>query len=303
MNHPAMISPADMLLYVDVVREGSFTAAARHVGISKQAVSERIRKLETALGVRLIQRTTRSLRMTEAGIRYHADCVRIAQQIEHANLAAQAEQAVPTGLLRISAPVLYGRNRLIAAIQTYTQLYPEVRVSLHLSDQMVNLVAEGVDVALRVSHMDDSSLSARRLGEVSAYFVASPSLLARFPAFDDGELIRRAPAITFREAEVWELPTGEKLKPNAVLSVNDLEALSEAVVQGLGVACMPGILCHPLIKQKKLRKLLPDHAAANMAVHAVYVSKKHLSPKIRAFIEVLVHHRRDFTEADAHNTT
>jgi DNA-binding transcriptional LysR family regulator len=297
MTSSTTISPTDMLLYVDVVREGSFTAAARHVGISKQAVSERIYKLEAALGVRLLQRTTRSLRMTDAGMRYHAECAQIAQQIEQANLAVQVEQATPTGLLRISAPMLYGRNRLIPAIQTYTARYPNVQVSLRLSDGIVNLVDEGIDVALRVSHLNDSSLSVRRLGEVSSYFVASPALLNKYPSMTDGEIIRRAPAIAFRESEIWDLPTGAKIKPNAVLTVNDLEALSAAAVQGLGITRMPGILCNPLIAQKKLRKLLPEHAATTMTIYAVYVSKTHLAPKIRAFIDVLVEHSNDFTEA------
>lgn len=297
MNPNIAISPADMLLYVDVVREGSFTAAARHLGISKQAVSERIHKLEAALGVRLLQRTTRSLRMTEAGARYHSGCAQIAQHIEQANSAVQAEQATPTGVLRISAPTLYGRNRLIPAIQAYSERNPNVQVSLRLSDRLVNLVDEGVDVALRVSNLDDSSLSVRRLGEVSSYFVASPALLKKYPHVTDSDIIRRAPAITFREAEIWDLPTSERIKPNAVLAVNDLEALSAAVTLGLGIARMPGILCQPLIAQNKLRKLLPNHAATHMTVYAVYVSKKHLAPKIRAFIDVLIEHRSDFTES------
>ncbi len=297
MSPNITISPADMLLYVDVVREGSFTAAARHVGISKQAVSERIYKLEAALGVRLLQRTTRSLRMTEAGVRYHTECSQIAQHIEQANLAVQAEQATPTGSLRISAPMLYGRNRLIPAIQTYIARYPNVQVSLRLSDQLVNLVEEGIDVALRVSHMDESALSVRRLGEVAAYFVASPALLAKYQGMTDAEIIRRASAITFRESEIWDLPTGAKIKPNSVFIVNDLEAISAATVQGLGIARMPGILCHPLIAQNKLHKLLPDEAATQMTVYAVYVSKKHLAPTIRAFIDVLVEHSTDFTES------
>lgn len=296
MNPSVSISPADMLLYVDVVREGSFTAAARHAGISKQAVSERIHKLEAALGVRLLQRTTRSLRMTDAGMRYHAECAQIAQQIEQANLAVQAEQATPTGLLRLSAPMLYGRNRLIPAIQTYITRYPNVQVSLRLSDQMVNLVDEGVDVALRVSHLNDSSLSVRRLGDVAAYFVASPALLAQYAGMTDGEIIRRAPAIAFRESEIWDLPTGAKIKPNTVLTINDLEALSAAAVQGLGVARLPGILSKPLMQENKLCRLLPEHAAASMTVYAAYVSKKHLAPKIRAFIDVLVEHSSDFTD-------
>jgi DNA-binding transcriptional LysR family regulator len=222
----------------------------------------------------------------------------IAQQIEQANLALQAEHAAPTGLLRLSAPTLYGRNRLIPAIQTYTTRYPNVQVSLRLSDHMVNLVEEGIDLALRVSHLNDSALSARPLGEVSAYYVGSPTLLAQYQGMTDGDIIRRAPAIAFRESEMWDLPTGAKIKPHAVLTVNDLEALAAAAVQGLGIARMPGILCTPLVAQGQLIKLMPDYAAATLTVYAVYVSKKHLAPKIRAFIDVLVEHSHDFTDSD-----
>jgi DNA-binding transcriptional LysR family regulator len=246
--------------------------------------------------VRLLQRTTRTLRPTDAGARYFEACASIAQQIEQANQAIQAEQATPTGLLRVSAPMLYGRRRLIPAIQRYLERYPAVRVDLRLTDKLVNLVDEGVDVALRVSHLSDSALSARPLGEVAAYFVASPTLLRRYADHNDHEIIRTAPAVTFREGEVWDMPEGAKVMPNTVLTINDLDALSAATVKGLGISRMPGILCNPLIAQGSLQKLLAGKAATSMTVYAVYVSKKQLAPKIRAFVDVLLEHAKDFTE-------
>jgi DNA-binding transcriptional LysR family regulator len=298
MNTPTLISPADMLLFVEVVREAGFSAAARRVGISKQAVSERIGKLETALGVRLLQRTTRSLRPTDAGARYFEECAKISQHIELANLAVQAEQATPTGLLRVSAPMLYGRDRLIPAIEDFIARYPKVQVSLRLTDALVNLVDEGVDVALRVSHLSDSALSVRRIGDVASYFVASPPLLARYAGRSEAEIIRTAPALNFREGEIWDMPEGAKVKPNTVLTINDLEALAAATLQGMGIARLPGILCKPLVAQGRLQSLLSGHAATGMTVYAVYVSKKQLAPKIRAFIDVLIEHRADFTERE-----
>lgn len=296
MNPLQSISSADMLLFVEVVREAGFSAAARRVGISKQAVSERIGKLEAALGVRLLQRTTRSLRPTEAGGRYFEECAKIAHHIEQANLAIQAEQATPTGLLRVSAPMLYGRDRLIRAINDYLARYPKVQLSLRLTDTLVNLVDEGIDVALRVSHLSDSALSVRPLGAVAAYFVASPKLLAQFAGKSDHEIIRTAPAVCFREGEIWDMPDGAKVKPNAVLNVNDLEALCAATTHGIGIARLPGILCNPLVALGTLMKLLDGQAATGMSVYAVYLSKKQLAPKIRAFIDVLLEHRSDFTE-------
>jgi DNA-binding transcriptional LysR family regulator len=296
MHVTAKISATDMLLFVDVVREASFTAAARRQGVSKQAVSERINRLEAALGVRLLQRTTRRLRTTEAGERYYVECAAIAQHIEQANLAVQTEQAEPVGLLRVSAPILYGRAKLVNAIKTYTQRYPKVRVDLRLADRLVNLVDEGVDVALRVSGMNDGNLSVRRLGSVSAYFVASPSFVKAQGAQSDVQILSTAPAITVREGEIWDLPTGAKVKPNAVLTVNDLASVAAAAAQGIGLARLPGILCKPMIARGELRYLLDGQAASSFSVYAAYVSKKQLSPKIRTFIDVLVEHRADFTD-------
>jgi DNA-binding transcriptional LysR family regulator len=292
------ISLADMLLYVDVVREASFTSAAKRQGISKQVVSERINKLEKALGVRLLQRTTRSLHTTDAGSRYFESCAEIAQQVEQANLAMQAEQFEPTGLLRVSAPVLYGRGQLIPAIRTFTQRYPKVHVDLRLADRLVNLVEEGVDVALRVSHLSESALSVRRLGSVSSYFCANKRFLKLYSQLSHAEIIRTAPAVTFREGEIWDLPTGAKIKPNAVLNVNDIPSVASAALQGLGIARLPGIICKPLAMKGELTIMLDALEASRLEVYAVYVSKKQLSPKIRSFIDVLVEHRLDFVEHD-----
>jgi DNA-binding transcriptional LysR family regulator len=292
------ISPSDMLLFVDVVQQASFTAAAMQQGISKQAVSERIGRLEAALGVRLLQRTTRSLRTTEAGERYYTECAQIAHVIEQANQTLQTEQAEPVGKLVVSAPILYGRGKLIPAIKAFTQRYPKVQLDLRLSDSLVNLVGERIDVALRVSHLNDSALSVRRLGAVSAYFVASPALLIEFEGKNDAEIVRAAPAVTLRDNEIWDLPQGAKIKPKSVLTVNDLSAISSAAVAGMGIARLPGIECKPLVAQGSLKMLLDGQPANSFTVYAVYVSKKQLAPKIRAFIDTLVEHRTDFTDGE-----
>jgi DNA-binding transcriptional LysR family regulator len=296
MSTAPSISPADMLLFVDVVREASFTAAAKRQGISKQAVSERIGRLEAALGVRLLQRTTRRLHTTDAGERYYNECAVIAERIEEANTAMQTEQAEPIGLLRVSAPVLFGRARLMNAVRTYTQRYPKVRVDLRLTDRLVNLVEEGVDLALRVSDLNDGSLSVRRLGGVASYFVASPQLRAAHARQNDAQFISTAPAITFREGEIWDLPTGAKVKPSSVLNVNDLASVAAAAAAGIGVARLPGIVCKPMVAQAELQLLLQGQVAAGFSTYAAYVSKKQLAPKVRCFIDVLIEHRLDFVE-------
>lgn len=290
------IAPADMLLFVEVLEQGSFTAAARSLGLSKQAVSERIARLEAALGVRLLQRTTRSLRPTEAGHRYYTECAQIALLIREANATLQAEQSEPMGVLSVSAPNLFGRGNLVGLIHQYRRKYPKVIVNLRLSDRLVNLVDEGVDVALRVSRMKDSTLSARRLGTVHAYFVASPKLLRSLNYRNDMDVIRTAPALAFRTSEVWELPDGAKVKPNVVATIDDLVALTAAAAQGLGVARLPGMLCKPLITQHRLKALFDSAPATSFTVYAAYLSKKQLAPKIRGFIDMLVEERALFID-------
>jgi len=292
------VSPADMLLFADVVQSGSFTAAARRHGISKQAVSERVSKLEQALGVRLLQRNTRSLKATEAGNRYQMQCLQIASLVEQANATMQAEQSEPMGTLTITAPQLFGRGILIGLLKVYRERYPKVYVDLRLEDRLLNLVEEGVDVALRVSHLEDKTLSVRPLGNAYAYFVASPKLLRSLNAKSDVEVIRTAPAITFRRGEVWELPDGAKIKPNAVMTIDDLAAIAVAAAEGVGVARLPGMLCHPLIAQNKLKLLFGGSPAASFAVYAAYLSKKQLAPKIRGFIDLLIEQHAQFTHID-----
>lgn len=292
------IAPADMLLFNDVVVRGSFTAAARHHGISKQAVSERVSRLEQALGVRLLQRTTRSLRPTEAGARYQAECQQIATLIAQANDTLQAEQAEPMGTLTVSAPYVFGRGGLIGVLALYRQRHPKVRVNLRLTDRLLNLVEEGVDVALRVSSLDDSSLSVRRLGAAHAYFAASPKLLRQLKPHSDIDLLRTGPALAFREGEVWDLPDGTRLRPQTVMTIDDLTALSAAVADGLGFARLPSALCRPLLAQNRIRLLLDGAPAARFSVFAAYMSKKQLPPKVRSFIDLLVEQRAEFTDAE-----
>lgn len=287
-----------MLLFADVITHGSFTAAARANGISKQAVSERVAKLEAVLGVRLLQRTTRSLKPTEAGQRYHLECMNIAERIEQANNNIQAEQSEPTGTLTISAPHMFGRANLIGILKLYQKRWPKVKINLRLTDRLVNLVDDGIDVALRVSQMTDSALSVRRLGTVHSYFVISPHLLQAQQTKSHAELIRNAPALSFRESEVWELPDGSKVRPHTTLTVDDLVALSGACVEGLGLARLPGMLCRPLVEQNKLQMLLGGAPATSFSVYAAYLSKKQLAPKIRSFIDLLVEQRASFTDAD-----
>lgn len=273
----------DMLLFAAVVREGSFTRAAGLLGISKQAASERVSKLEQQLGVRLLERTTRHLRLTDVGAPYYQRCAAIVSQIEEAETELAQQQAEPVGLLRVSAPVLFGRRFLAPVITRYMAGYPRVRVEVLLADRRVHLIDEGVDVAIRIGTLDDSSLTARKLGDGHVYYVASPAYVKQVGAAPD---LGAARCIGTRLHETWRI-AGRSHKLEPMLVVNDLEVACEAAIAGLGVAQLPSLVCREAVEDGRLRLLYEAEPAMISPVHAVYPSRQHLPVKTRLFLELL----------------
>jgi DNA-binding transcriptional LysR family regulator len=280
-----MLSPADMMLFATVVREESFTRAARQLGITKQTISERIRNLEERLGVRLLERTTRSLRVTQAGATYYERCAAIAAQIDEANSEVQQRQAEPTGLLRVSSPVLYGRRYLTPVISKYLDRHPQARVELVLADRRIHLIEEGLDVAIHIGPLDDSSLVARKLGEGPVHFVASPHFLSKYGTPSAREL-RDARCIGFSAFETWEAE-GVRTRIDPVLTVNDHELACEAAIAGVGIARVPAILCRDAVRDGRLKILFGPKPAAMRAIHVVYPSRLNLPAKVRLFVDAM----------------
>ncbi len=280
-----MISPADMMLFAAVVREESFTRAARQLGITKQTISERISKLEERLGVRLLERTTRRLRVTGPGATYYERCAAIAAQIDEANSEVQQRQAEPVGLLRVSSPVLYGRRYLTPVISEYLARHPRARVELVLADRHVHLLEEGLDVAIHIGPLDDSSLVARKLGEGPVHFVASPRFLSKYGTPSAREL-RSARCIGFSAFELWKAE-GVTSRIEPVLTVNDLELACEAAIAGVGIARVPAILCRDAVRDGRLKVLFGPRPAMLRAIHVVYPSRLNLPAKVRLFVDAL----------------
>ncbi len=280
-----MISPADMVLFAAVVREGSFTRAARQLGITKQTASERIANLEEQLGVRLLERTTRRLRMTESGTTYYDRCAAIAAQIDEANSEVQQRQAEPVGLLRVSSPMLYGRRYLAPVVADFLSRHPKASVELVLADRRVNLIEEGLDLAIRIGALDDSSLVARKLGEGAVYFVASPGFLSKYGTPSAREL-RAARCIGFSAFETWEAEN-VKSRIDPVLTVNDLEVACEAAIAGVGIARVPELLCREAVRDGRLKILFGPKPAMLRTIHAVYPSRLNLPAKVRLFVDAL----------------
>jgi len=279
------VPPSDMLLFAAVVREGGFTRAAKQLGLTKQTVSERIARLEERLGVRLLERTTRRLRTTDVGAMYFERCSQIAAQIDEANSAVQQRLAEPTGLLRVTAPVLYGHHFLAPVIADYMGRYPKTRVELILADRRVNLIEEGFDLAIRIGQLDDSSLTARKLGEGHLYCVASPAFLKQHGLPDVGSL-RSTRCIGTRPFETWTIG-GAPRKIEPVLVVNDLQLACDAAIAGIGIALLPSLVCQEALATGRLRLVFEPEPAMMRPVYAVYPSRQHLPAKVRAFVDAV----------------
>lgn len=281
-----MNSALDMVLFAAVVKEGSFTRAARQLGITKQAASERVGRLEARLGVRLLERTTRRLRVTDVGGQYAERCASIASQIDEADREAQRQQAEPSGLLKVSTPVLYGRRYLAPVVASYLSAYPKTRVELSLSDRRVDLIDEGVDLAIRVGQLDDSTLSARKLGEGHMYYVASPGFV-RVHGVPTPKRLRELRCVGTRAIETWELPgLTQKIEP--VLVVNDLEIAAEAAIAGVGIARLPSLVCRAAVLEGRLKVLFGPEATSLRPVYALMPSRQYLPAKVRVFLDALV---------------
>ena len=279
------IAPSDMLLFAAVVREGGFTRAARALGLTKQTVSARIAKLEEGLGVRLLERTTRQVRVTDGGAGYAERCAAIALDIEQANDEVQQRQAEPVGLLRVSAPVLYGRRFLAPVLSRYLGRYPRVQVEIALSDRRVDLIEEGIDLAVRIGALDDSSLTMRKLDEGHVYYLASPRFLKTY-GVPTPSALRSLRCIGARPHETWQVGTvSAKIEP--VLVVNDLEVACAAAVDGVGLARLPSLVCGQEVRAGRLVVLFPGEAPQSRPVYAVYPSRRQLPTKVRAFIDCL----------------
>lgn len=279
------ISAADMVLFATVVREGGFTRAAHQLGVTKQSVSERIAKLEARLGVRLLERTTRHLRVTDAGATYNERCASIAAQIDEANGEVLQRQAEPMGVLRVSAPALYGRRFLAPVIAETLLRHPKLRLDVVLADRRVDLVTEGFDLAIRIGAHDDSSLAARKLGEGHVYLVASPRLVGRRRP-STPEALRALPAIGTRASETWQV-AGVKTKVTPRLVVNDLEVACEAAIAGVGVALLPSLVCKEAVLDGRLEVLLGEEPTIPRPVYAVFPSREYVAPKVRVFLDAL----------------
>ncbi len=296
-----MLDLNDLRIFERVATLRSFSGAARVLGAPKSTVSRSIARLETALGVRLFQRTTRDVLLTEAGESLEARCHDIMARVNEAVDHARVMSETPQGLLKISAGIGFGINVLAEQIPVFLRRNPEVRVSLDLCARTADLVSDGIDIAVRMGPMPDSSLIAAHLGTLNRYLCAAPAYLDRrgTPAtlqdLADHDVIEM-PAANGRTRS-WTFSRGKETVVVAIdprTTVNDALSIHRMAVNGSGLAIISGYLCAPDVAAGRLVRLFPDWSPPAVDVNLVFPSIRELSPVVRAFVD----HMREVSGPD-----
>ncbi|MFV0284242.1 MAG: LysR family transcriptional regulator [Castellaniella sp.] len=286
----------DMRYFAEVVDHGSFAGAARTLGLPTSRLSRRIARLETELGMRLLHRTTRKLSLTAAGEQYHRHCIAVRDQADQAQAELAQILTEPRGPLRVSCPVTLAQATIGPLIPGYLARHPKVRLELQVSNRVVDLVEESVDVALRVRQTLDDSGSAiiKQLGLSHGLLVASPALLRRLgrpaqPAdlerFNAVGLSASGGKVRLRLFGPQGARHDAACRPACV--ADDLMTLRFAILGGVGIGMLPDYMCHEDVASGRLERILPDWSLASGIVHAVYLSRRGMSPALRSFLDYL----------------
>ena len=279
--------------FVTVVEAGSFNRAADLLQASAAAVSRRISSLESALGVKLLNRTTRNIDLTEAGRQFYSDVVSILESLEEAEEKIQTGRETIKGNLRIAAPLSFGVGRIAPILPVFMKRHPELKVHLQLEDRFTDLVAEGVDVAIRIGSLKDSTLVATRLASIPRIFCASPEYLALHGEPKKPEELARHECLHYSllsTREDWSFSTGEEshdIDITGPLSTNNGDVLAEAAIQGLGITMMPTFIVQDALNDGRLQGILEDYCPRPFGLYAVRPSRHFTPARVRVLIEFL----------------
>jgi DNA-binding transcriptional LysR family regulator len=276
--------------FVRVVESGSFSAVARAAGLGQPAVSKQVASLEAHLGAQLLRRTSRSQTLTEAGRDFYESAVRLVNDLEAAESRVGRGRVAPSGLVRATVAPVFGRLYVVPQLQKFFARYPDITVELMIADLNVNLVEEGVDVAIHNGELSDSTLIIRKIAKTPIITVATPAYLARHgtPA-TPGELDRHA-CVAFAPggaSRPWGFRGGIVHQPRGAFRTNDAEQIRAAVLADLGLAHTPGWLFAAEIAAGAVRLVLRDHEPALLPISAVHPGGRFLASKVRVFIDFL----------------
>ncbi len=277
---------------VAVVETSSFTAASERLGISKALVSKYVGEVERNLGIRLFNRTTRQLALTDAGRRYYQESVALLEQYNVLVDKVTGEQTKPQGLLRVSAPVTFGEMILAPLLPEFLRLYPDLKIELVLTNGAIDMLEEGIDVRLRIGGVDDSSMIARHLKTFPLILSASPSYIQQYGLPDTPQQVAEHNCIidsNFRIGKQWPIisPQGqaETINVQSIVAVNSPQAVREIAIAGGGIAMTPDFIVEDAINDGRLIPILPAYTTLEFGLFAIYPHRKYVAKKVRCFID------------------
>jgi len=283
-----------MAVFVAVVERGSFSGASEPLQLSRATISKHIAALENGLGGRLLNRTTRRISLTEAGQAYYDRCRQILEDVADAECVVTGFSSEPRGRLRINAPMSFGTKQFAGIVAQFCLAHPAIDVELSLNDRFVDLVEEGYDLVIRITQLKASSLIARKLAPCRVVLCAAPEYLNTHGRPNSPAELERHTCLHYAYAEAgktWILhgPDGEhRIRIHPKLSADNGDALYVAATQGLGIALLPTFIAADAIRAGDLEIILPAYQSPRIDIYAVYASRKHLSAKVRAFIDFAV---------------
>jgi DNA-binding transcriptional LysR family regulator len=282
-----------MQAFAKVVALGSFAEAGRALGLTRSAVSKAVMELEEILGARLLDRTTRHVSATEAGLAYYESCVDILARVEETEMQVSRLHDEPKGVLKVNAPVSFGVLHLGPLIAEFMGQYPDLKIELTLSDRFIDPIEEGVDVTIRIGILADSSLIARRLAQAHRVLVAAPDYLKAHGTPKKPKDLMQHRCLNYGHTTTlqhWQLTHDGQttsLAINSVLCSNNGDVLRAAAVAGQGVTKLPTFIVGSEIKAGRLKVVLPDYSPTGLGIFALYAPNRYLAAKTRLFIDFL----------------
>ncbi|WNG17763.1 LysR family transcriptional regulator [Cystobacter fuscus] len=282
-----------VMMFNRVVKIGSFSKAAAELGVTKSTISKKIAELESHLGTTLLRRTTRNIQLTDMGKQFHEQSSRGLSEIKKATEQAQAAGAEPRGCLRITAPSDFATSILAPLLVGFLETYPEVSLEMMLTDKILDLVTDDIDVAIRIGPMLDSTLSAKKIGRDVFHLVASPAYIKRSPPLRDPGDLRRHNCLVFVPKPTmrsWRLKSGSSrttFEPASKFLSNNVTAVKALVVQGAGVALLPVSNCREEIEAKRIKVVMPEWSMEDTPIHFVFQKHGFTPPKVLVFISYM----------------
>ena len=279
----------EIMVFIKVVQQGSFSQAAKQLAMPNSTVSSKVSSLEKRLGTTLITRTTRRLNITPAGLAYFKKCLHGLEEIKSGEDEIAANQGEPQGLLRITAPVELGTSILPQVIQSYIVKYPKVSVEVILTDRRVELLTEGIDLAIRAGELKDSTLIGKKLGYGTFFPFASPKYLKSHGEPSHPHELKSHQLLHFTPigSESWKLvgPRGSlNVAVPSKMIINDLTMIKSLALAGMGIALLPSFFCKAEQSSNRLLRILPEWQTVQSPIHFVYPAQKFVNSKVSAFI-------------------